>query len=697
METNNNHSDTMEDMYADLEEYLLTQTHNNQSEGESIPYTSVFEEYLSSLEDNKSQFTLRNPIIEESDDVNEYTKYINEQYDIINNKNNSLKHLTARNPLNRAIQHMGFDKTFCEYMEKICELNDPPPNILFRNFNGRTSQGLIKYTHKQVKDFFKPYFEYNLVVHQLDDPLNGTFGLKQMEDLKKKIPNLIELRNSFIKMSENCREDLDDIKNDDTTNDVIRYLKSEDWIKIFQHKGLCPQFFIPDHLAIFNLSWDIAEKIQIWYTVFPNDLRTMLLKDKNNMIDGNFLQDYKDYGHNFSAEDLTFEEIKDNLLRLKNDPKGCNKQLPSYVTKVTGEIVPQLCSDGSKTLVIASQTKLVNLQKYIFENVKQTHLQISDRGKNEKGSIDRIYNLGNEVQTKFVECPDETTIVKDKSMIEKEIDKMVKRSVPNILVLVNAYEENKSKDDSEVTKIENNLGFLQFLPIYPIFFFPLCSKVPKYIFDNINWLVFGSLPLEFGVQTKKDEIFKSILNLTDNFNQIVFWKLIEEFTRGENDFIVIKKGDNGGSTVEFFHLRIELTGTITFNTKARPIRFLGTEVEDHFIIDMCPICMDHEETMVTKRNRDEFYITGCKHIFCRTCLDKHKETDSKCPICRQEKLYVDDQQEQLFEELVKVNSTLRKRKDRNTTPFSVKRQKPSEDHEEYTSDKEDSEFKNDNE
>merc|ERR1712146_502862 len=121
-------------------------------------------------------------------------------------------------------------------------------------------------------------------------------------------------------------------------------------------------------------------------------------------------------------------------------------------------------------------------------------------------------------------------------------------------------------------------------------------------------------------------------------------------------------GANGGPSVEIFHLRIELTHEITFNTKARPIRFYGTVKEDHFVIDMCPICMNHEEAMVTKSNRGEYYITGCKHVFCRKCLDEHKQTDSKCPLCRQEKLDVDDQQERLFEELVKANPISRKRK-----------------------------------
>merc|ERR1712146_22223 len=126
-------------------------------------------------------------------------------------------------------------------------------------------------------------------------------------------------------------------------------------------------------------------------------------------------------------------------------------------------------------------------------------------------------------------------------------------------------------------------------------------------------------------------------------------------------------GANGGPSVEIFHLRIELTDEITFNTKARPIRFYGTVKEDHFVIDMCPICMNHEEAMVTKSNRGEYYITGCKHVFCRKCLDEHKQTDRKCPLCRQEKLDVNNEQESLFEELVQANPISRKRKSTSST------------------------------
>merc|ERR1712146_821272 len=218
----------------------------------------------------------------------------------------------------------------------------------------------------------------------------------------------------------------------------------------FQHEDLSSKLFLPDHLVIFNLSWEIAEKIKIWYTV-PTNMRTQILEDSDNIIDGNFLKDYKDYGHNFSDSELTFEEMKEQLLNFKNDPTEYNKQLPSYVYEITEEIeiVPQLCSDESKTLVIGSQTsKLKNFQKYVFENIKQTHLQISDRGNNEKGAIERIYLLGTRSQTKNVKCPDDTFEVKDKSAVEEKIDELVKSTepftsltCPNMLVLINKYKE----------------------------------------------------------------------------------------------------------------------------------------------------------------------------------------------------------------------------------------------------------------
>merc|ERR1712146_678373 len=103
----------------------------------------------------------------------------------------------------------------------------------------------------------------------------------------------------FGELAKGFKDELLNIRNDTTINDIIRNL-NEGWIDVFQHKDLFPGLFLPNYLAIFNISWEIAEKIQIWYTVIPADLRPQILEDDDVIIDGSFLQDYKDYGHNFS-------------------------------------------------------------------------------------------------------------------------------------------------------------------------------------------------------------------------------------------------------------------------------------------------------------------------------------------------------------------------------------------------------------